>query len=118
MAFLMTNVDPKKISRQGEYEKPWTFITNHAVVLSLLAKHPRITAREISQEIGITERSVRLIISDLDKSGYISKIREGRGVRYLTDLQRSMRHKTQRDVAVSRLMTILNTKCSSIKKII
>jgi predicted transcriptional regulator len=112
----MTKGDPKKISRHGEYEKKWTFITNHAAVLSLLANHPRITAREISQEVGITERSVRIIISDLDKGGYISKIREGRGVQYMVDLERPMRHKTQRDVAVNHLLSILNAKCSSIKK--
>ena len=112
----MTNVDPKKISRHDECEKRWTFITNHAAVLSLLAKHSRITAREISQEVGITERSVRLIISDLDQGGYISKIREGRGVRYLVDFERPMRRKTQRDVAVSHLLSILSAKCSSIIK--
>jgi DNA-binding transcriptional ArsR family regulator len=104
----MTDIDAAKISFQGEHEKPWTFITNHAVVLSLLAKHPRIIAREISRKVGITERSVRMIISDLDKGGYISKIREGRGVRYLVNLERHMRHKTQRDVALIDLMSILD----------
>ena len=112
----MTHVDAKKISRYGGHEKQWTFITNHTAVLSLLAKHPRITAREVSQEIGITERSVRIIISDLNKGGYISKIREGRGVRYIVDFERPMRHKTQRDVAVNHLLSILNAKCSSIIK--
>ena len=113
----MTNIGPKKISRNDEeHEKPWTFITNHAAVLSLLANHPRITAREISQEVGITERRVRTIIDDLDKGGYISKIREGRGARYKVDFERPMRHKTQRDVAVSRLLSILSSKYSSIKK--
>jgi hypothetical protein len=48
----------------------------------------------------------------LDNGGYISKIREGRGTRYLVDLQRPLRHKTQRDVAVKRLMAILNVKGS------
>jgi len=103
----MTDVEPKKISSHDEYEKPWTFITNHAAVLSLLTKHSRITARQISQEVGITERNVRIIISDLNKGGYISKIREGRGVRYLVDFERPMRHKTQRDVAVRDLLSIL-----------
>jgi predicted transcriptional regulator len=99
----------------GKHEKPWTFITNHAAVLLLLANHPRITAREISQEVGITERSVRMIISDLDKGGYISKIREGRGVRYMVDSGRPMRHKTQRDIAVNYLLSALSTKCPSFK---
>jgi DNA-binding transcriptional ArsR family regulator len=100
----------------GEYEKPWTFITNHAAVLSLLANHSRITAREISQEVGITERRVRMIISDLNKGGYISKIREGRGVRYRVDSEQPMRHKTQRDKAVNHLLSVLSAKCSSLKK--
>ena len=100
----------------GENEKQWTFITNHAAVLSLLANHSRITAREISKEVGITERSVRMIISDLDKGGYISKIREGRGVRYMVDSERSMRHKTQRDIAVNHLLSILSAKRSSFEK--
>ena len=111
----MTNVDRKKNSRNGGYEKQWTFITNHAAVLSLLAKYPRITAREISQDVGITERSVRLIISDLYEGGYIDKVREGRGVRYLLDSERTMRHKTQQGVAVKNLMSILSTKRSIIK---
>ena len=110
----MTNVEPKKISRRGESEKRWTFITNHAAVLSLLVNYPRITAREISQEVGITERSVRMIISDLDKGGYISKTREGRGIRYTVNVERPMRHKTQRDVAVNRLLSILNAKGPSL----
>lgn len=112
----MTNGDPPKIGLHGECESRWTFITNHAAVLLLVANHPRITAREISQAVGITERGVRLIIGDLAKGGYISRIREGRGVRYLVDSERSMRHKTQQGVAVGNLLSVLNAKCSSIKK--
>jgi predicted transcriptional regulator len=116
MACPVTTGSPEKISHDGESGGRWTFITNHAAVLSLLANHPRITAREISQEVGITERSVRIIIRDLERGGYISKIREGRGVRYMVDVKRPMRHKTQKDVAVSHLMSILSAKCSSVKK--
>ena len=110
----MTTPDPKKIGRHGDYGKTWTFITHHAAVLSLLANHPRITAREISLEVGITERRVRMIISDLDEGGYIGKIREGRGVRYRVNADRPMRHKTQRDVAVRHLLSILKANSSSI----
>jgi len=112
----MTHVDLKKINRHGDCIKPWTFITNHAAVLSLLANHSRITAREISQLVGITERGVRLIISDLEQDGYISKIREGRGVRYLVDFEQPMRHKTQQDVAVKHLVSVLNANRSSIRE--
>jgi DNA-binding transcriptional ArsR family regulator len=112
----MTEADRKKRSRRDKPEKPWTFITNYAAVLSLLANHPRITAREIAEEVGITERSIRFIISDLDGAGYISKVREGRNILYRVDVKRSMRHKTQRDIAVSDLLSVLSKERSSVKK--
>ena len=37
----------------------WTFVTNHAVVLSFVAKYPKITTKEMADEIGITERAVQ-----------------------------------------------------------
>ncbi|MDD4998268.1 MAG: winged helix-turn-helix domain-containing protein [Syntrophales bacterium] len=112
----MVDVRFKKTRARDGYEKPWTFITNHAVVLSLLVKHPRITAREVAEEAGITERNVRIIISDLEKDGYIGKIREGRNVRYQMDMKRSLRHKMHRDVAVSDLIEILKGKRSNVEK--
>ena len=97
-------------TEEPDKKKRWTFITNHASVLMLVDKHPQITAREIAQEVGITERAVRLIISELSYGGYIRKTREGRGVRYIVDSERSMRHKTQQGVAVRHLLSILKAK--------
>jgi DNA-binding MarR family transcriptional regulator len=54
----------------------WTFLSNHALVLSYIAHHPRITARELANAIGITERATRKIIADLLETGYIAKKRE------------------------------------------
>jgi DNA-binding transcriptional ArsR family regulator len=88
----------------------WTFLTNHAVVLSFLAKHPRITARDLSAAIGITERATRKIIADLHASGYIGKKREGRRVRYRINADLSLRHETQRDIAVGELLRVLGWK--------
>lgn len=105
----MRNVDYKIGSSECERNQGWTFITNHAAVLLLVAKHPRITAREISHEVGITERMVRLIIGDLDRGGYISRIREGRGIFYQVNFDKSMRHRTQRGNTVRRLLSTLVT---------
>ena len=55
----------------------WTFVTNHALVLASIAKNPDMTAREISDDIGITERTTHKIITDLDKDGYITRARVG-----------------------------------------
>jgi predicted DNA-binding transcriptional regulator YafY len=85
----------------------WTFLTNHAVVLVYLARHPQITARELAFSIGITERAVRKIIADLEAEGYISKAREGRGVRYSINSHLPLRHRTQKDKSVEGLLFTL-----------
>ena len=58
------------------------FLTNHALVLSHVARQSRITARELSDIIGISERATHNIIGDLLEAGYITKKREGRRNRY------------------------------------
>lgn len=88
----------------------WTFITKHAVALSLIAKHPRITALELGEAMGFTERAVRKIIADLHAAGYIRKKREGRGVRYRINPDIPMRHETNRDVAIGDFLESLGWK--------
>jgi DNA-binding transcriptional ArsR family regulator len=86
----------------------WTFLTNHAIVLFFLAKHPLITGRELSRLIGITERSVRNIISDLESEEYIKRSQEGRRVRYKTNPHLPFRHQTQKDKAIRILLEALD----------
>jgi len=88
----------------------WTFVTNHAVVFSFAARHPRITAREMAHEIGITERAVRKIIRDLVDAGYLTKTKEGRGICYNANQHLSMRHRTQKDKMVGGLLKLLAKK--------
>jgi DNA-binding Lrp family transcriptional regulator len=60
----------------------WAFITTHGLVLAAIAKHPRSTAREIGDAVGITERAAHKLINDLDEAGYITKIKVGRKNHY------------------------------------
>jgi len=60
----------------------WTFITNHGLVLASIAKNPEKTAREISIDVGITERTAHKIILDLEEAGYITKTKVGRQNKY------------------------------------
>lgn len=93
----------------------WTFVTNHAVVLSCVAHNPRITAREMANQIGITERAVRKIIKDLETEGFLARKREGRRLRYTVRPKLTLRHPTQRDKAVGELLKILGWNDSSTK---
>lgn len=96
---------------QGGKNMPgWKFLTNHALVLCLIAKQPRITAREISATIGITEKATRNIINDLEADDYITKKREGRRIRYRIDPDMPLRTETQQDKAIGDLLETLGWK--------
>jgi len=60
----------------------WSFITNHGLVLAAIARHPRSTARELGDDVGITERTAHKIIIDLEDAGYITKTKIGRKNKY------------------------------------
>ncbi len=85
----------------------WTFLTNHALILSYVSLHPRMTALELSNAVGITERAIRKIIADLIQAGYISKEREGRRNRYHINPDLPLRHPSLEDTAVGYLLEIL-----------
>ncbi len=88
----------------------WKFLTNHALVLCLIAQQPRITAREISGAIGITEKATRNIINDLEIDGYVTKKREGRRIKYRVDPNLPLRSETQQDKAIGDLLETLGWK--------
>ena len=88
----------------------WKFLTNHALVLSFIANHPRITARELASQIGITERATRKIIADLLESGFITKKREGRRNLYGINTELRLRHSTHREVEIGDFLKSLGWK--------
>ena len=89
---------------------PWMFLTKHALVLSLIAKQPRITAKELATAISTTERAVRRVIADLYADGYIDKKRAGRGVRYRIHPDLSLRHETHGEIAIGDFLEALGWK--------
>ena len=88
----------------------WKFLTNHALVLCLIAQQPRITAREIASMIGVTEKTTRNIINDLEADGYITKKREGRRIKYSFDPDMPLRSETPQDKAIGDLLKTLGWK--------
>jgi hypothetical protein len=60
----------------------WTFLTHHTHVLMLLSEDPDMRLRDCASRVGITERAVQNIVSDLEQVGAISRIREGRRNHY------------------------------------
>ena len=88
-------------------KSPWTFVTNHGVVLAIISHERMITAREIATRLGVTVRTVRRIISELEDDGYIEIEKVGRRNRYKVNRNRPLRREDQREVAVTDLLEIL-----------
>lgn len=88
----------------------WTFITNHGLVLSYISHHSRSTAREIAQDIGVTERTTHKIISDLENAGYIERRKSGRRNIYRVDPKLPLRHHSKQDILVEELLEALIAK--------
>ena len=63
----------------------WSYLTNHALVLTHIGRRPDSTGIEIAQAVGITERSAYRILSDLVEAGYLSRKRVGRHNHYQLD---------------------------------
>jgi DNA-binding Lrp family transcriptional regulator len=85
----------------------WTFITNHGLVLASIAKNPERTAREIGDDVGVTERTAHKIIMDLEKEGYISKTKVG--VKNTYTIHPNLQIKTG-DASVGELLVMLGWK--------
>lgn len=61
----------------------WSFVTNHARALLLIANDPDAALlRTIAAELGVTERTAYGIVADLTRDGYIVKHKDGRRNRY------------------------------------
>ena len=66
----------------GQVPAGWSFLTNHAHTLVCLARNPDQTLREVANSIGVTERAVQRIVSDLEQAGVLTRHRLGRRNRY------------------------------------
>ncbi|MBZ4420681.1 winged helix-turn-helix domain-containing protein [Myxococcus sp. RHST-1-4] len=85
----------------------WTFLTNHAHVLLCIAADPEVRLRDVAVRVGITERAVQRIVSDLEEAGYLRREREGRRNRYTIARELPLRHPVERHRSVSALLSLV-----------
>lgn len=85
----------------------WRFVTNHAHVLECIATSPTVRMRDIAATVGVTERTVSQIVSDLERAGYLTKIRVGRSNHYEVHGELPLRHPQHRHHTVGELIRFL-----------
>jgi predicted transcriptional regulator len=94
-------------SSSGNGNHSWRFVTNHGHVLARIAADPSARLRDIAATVGITERAVGQIISELEQAGYLSKTRVGRRNRYEVHNELPLRHPLHRHHTIGELIGFL-----------
>jgi predicted transcriptional regulator len=87
---------------------PWTFLTNHAHVLLCIARDPAARVRDLAAQVGITERAVQRIITELEEAGYLSHVRDGRRNHYELHADKPLRHPIERHRSVAELIAMVH----------
>lgn len=96
---------PARPTRAAEPE--WTFLTNHAHVLLCIAREPDLRMRDVAELVGITERAVQRIVTELEQAGYVERLRNGRRNRYEVRGNLPLRHPIERHERVSSLLALV-----------
>jgi predicted transcriptional regulator len=91
----------------GGKESGWTFLSNHSHVLICLAGDPSVRMRDVASRVGITERAVQRIVSDLEAIGVLRRIREGRQNRYEINRDHPMRHPLEAHCRIGQILGIV-----------
>jgi DNA-binding MarR family transcriptional regulator len=89
---------------EAAHARHWTFLSNHGHVLVCLAQNPDARLRDVAQAVGITERAVQKIVSDLEEAGVVVREREGRRNRYRLHTERPLRHPIESHRTVGALL--------------
>jgi DNA-binding MarR family transcriptional regulator len=93
----------------GRPTSSWGFLTNHAHVLLCIARDPESRARDIADQVGITERAAQRILADLIADGYATRAKVGRRNHYEINRHGQLRHPVFRDLSIGPLIEVLNT---------
>ena len=99
---------PAHVQTASTVEASWTFLSNHTHVLVCLAGNEEITVRDIANEVGITERAVMRILSDLEAGGVLERERDGRRNRYRIDVKMPLRHALEKHRTIGDILALVN----------
>ena len=86
--------------------RTWTFLTNHARILILIAETSGIRLRDVADQVGITERAAQRIVAELEAAGYLTHEKVGRRNQYDLRPDVHLRHPLEDDVEVGRLLEL------------
>jgi DNA-binding transcriptional ArsR family regulator len=99
-------VNPDPGPSAPERRSSWTFLTNHAHVLIALTRDPSARVRDLASDVGITERAVQQILTDLEAGLVIRRTRQGRRNTYRVNPNVKLRHPLEAGHRVGELLPL------------
>jgi IclR-like helix-turn-helix domain-containing protein len=85
----------------------WSFLSKHGRVLLCIAHDPGARLRDIAASLGITERSVYGIVTDLTAAGYAVKRKDGRRNRYQIQARLPPHEPASQQLAIGEVLALL-----------
>jgi DNA-binding MarR family transcriptional regulator len=93
--------------KSADAEPQWTFLSNHTHVLVCLAADAEQTLRDVASKVGITERAVQRIVSELEAAGALTRERDGRRNRYRLDTTLPLRHPLEKHRSIGDVLALV-----------
>lgn len=97
------------MTARDESDGSWTLLTGHGHVLVEIARSPTARIRDIAAVVGLTERTVQVIVADLEAAGYLTRTRTGRRTRYSVNRNNLFRHSAQEGLRIGPFLDLLTT---------
>ena len=96
----------KKISPSADEDQApgFTYLTNHTHVLLALNANAELRVRDLATAIGITERAIQRILTDLEAVGVLEREKLGRRNSYKIRRQARLRHPLEVHCTVGGLL--------------
>ncbi len=85
----------------------WSFLTNHARALLVIAGDPGVRLRDIAAALEITERSAYGLVTELAEAGYVVKQKDGRRNHYEIQMDLPLREPVARTRTIGEVLELL-----------
>ncbi len=85
----------------------WSFLTNHARALLVIAHDPGARLRDIAAALDVTERSAYGMVTELAEAGYVVKQKDGRRNHYEIQTHLPLRDSVARKRTIGEVLDLL-----------
>jgi predicted DNA-binding transcriptional regulator len=87
-------------------KKAWSLLSRHGQTLVLLAKNPNLRILELAKILGISERSVRVLLTSLHRSKILRVERIGRSNTYHVDYSFVLPHEVEKSIPLKTIVDL------------